>query len=330
MGRHDIDTKLQRNGEPMTVQQETTEVPEYLVYHSTKVMLEKFWASYLEMEKDPDSFRPVPALLPALTHKMGGFGKGMFVVFGAPPKGGKSAALLSCVSYISKVKPNALIGFISNEMWEQQLTRAFLSNISYVDRSRMKNIELDTGEKRKIDEAIRDFGQGINCAWGYNITTFEDLHKWIRNVEEHFGQPMEFIIIDYIHLMDGEGRTMTEKVPWITRQMKKLTHIFPGICVISASQLNNEHIKNENYSHTAFLYGGVDRDADAGIIIAPFKDESDRVVEGLKILHLPVVREGRGGEEKVAFRGEYALITGTQPEPREDIDELLANLEFAI
>jgi len=299
-----------------------------LEFMTTKEFLNFTWDLYKEKAKDPDQFRPLPLLVPELTAAMGGLDKGTFVVFGAPPKGGKSAALLSCVSYISKHKPSALIGFISNEMWKEQLGRAFISNISHVNRGRIKNIDLDAGEIEKVDRALRDHGNGINCAWEWNITKFDVLDTWIRMVQDKHSAPMEYLIIDYIHLMDGQGTSPIQRIPWITREMKRLTHTFNGMCVISAAQLNNDHIKNENWSHTAFLYGGVDRDADAGIIIAPHKDDSGRKIDGVKELHTPIVREGEGGMVKMAFRGEYALLTGTAPDPLDDAAARVANLRF--
>jgi replicative DNA helicase len=297
---------------------------------STKEFIEEVWTTYKEKAQDPEAHRPVAALIPELTYKMGGFGKGMFIVFGAPPKGGKTAALLSSVTHITKIKPNALVGFISNEMWKEQLGRALLSNIAHVDRGRMKNFDLDAGEERKIEEAIMNHGQGMKCAWAWNLTKVNDVYDWIEETEQKYGAPMEYLLVDYVQLMDGEGSGPVQKVPWITRTMKQMTLKYDGMCVISASQLNADHIKRKDWSHTAFLYGGVDRDADAGIILAPHTDDYGNEVQNMKQLHLPVVREGMGGMTKITFLGQYALLAPTAPEPRDGSVLASRDLEFEL
>lgn len=297
---------------------------------TTKQFLDGFWNEYLEEEKHPDLYRPLPAIVPELTSAIGGYAPGYFGVYGAPPKGGKSAALMSSATHIAKIKPTALMGYISNEMWRKQLGRSLMANIAHVDRTRIQQFELEEGEKRKIEEAKRDIGVGINAHWAWNITKMDDIEKWILEVQEATGERMEFIIIDYIHLMEAPGNTMIQQIPWITRRMKQLTQKFEGIMVLSAAQLNQEHIKAKRWDQTAFLYGGVQLDADWAVIIAPHYDDYDRKVEGRRELHAAVVREGKGGMVHAAFRGEYSLLTALQPETHTEIDQMVKNLEFVV
>ena len=73
---------------------------DHMEFISTKQFLEDVWDDYLDREKDPEKYRPIDPIVPELAEQFGGYLAGQFGVWGAPPKGGKSAALMSSATHI--------------------------------------------------------------------------------------------------------------------------------------------------------------------------------------------------------------------------------------
>ena len=242
----------------------------------------------------------LPSGFTKLDRVTGGFKSKELVIIAGRPGMGKTAFALQLAKNMAEF--NNTIGFFSLEMSDDSLARRYISNVS--GRS---NVELLTG-KCNIDDLLSTSEQllklGIYIDDTSNISIVELRAKARKLIMQH---GIKVIVVDYLQLMRGEGRSREEEVSSISRGLKAIAKDL-DISVIACSQINREsEARKDKRPQLSDLResGAIEQDADMVFLLyrpvyykisTVMSDGCDISTEGLLIVDIAKNRNGATGE----------------------------------
>jgi replicative DNA helicase len=242
----------------------------------------------------------VPSGFTRLDRITGGFKRGELTIVAGRPGMGKSAIALQLAKNAAEM--NYPCGFFSCEMSDESIARRYLSGCSG-----KSNVELLTG-KCNVEQLLKDSENlvklGIYIDDTSNITIIE-LRSKVRKLMLRYN--IKMVIVDYLQLMKGEGKSREQEVSSISRGLKALAKDM-DIPVIALSQINRQ--SEERANNKAKLSdlresGAIEQDADMVMLLyrpayygvpKVTSDGSDISTEGLLIVDLAKNRNGATGE----------------------------------
>ena len=207
-----------------------------------------------------------------LDYKTAGLQPSDLVLIAARPSMGKTAFVLNMAQHICfKDKRNAVI--FSLEMSKEQLINRLLSLESRVDSQAIRTGTLsDTDWENVIEgaETIAKSGLIIDDTPGIRIS---ELRSRCRRYHQEFG--LSVVIIDYLQLMSGKGRTDSrqQEISEISRSLKALAREL-HVPVVALSQLSRAVEKRDD--HRPMLSdlresGAIEQDAD--VVMFLYRDD---------------------------------------------------------
>jgi replicative DNA helicase len=245
-----------------------------------------------------------------LDDKLHGFRPGQLIVCGARPAMGKSAFGSSIVMNAAasdghEFGRRARCALISLEMDTHQIITRMLASRGEVDGSRLFAGRMDTDERERIMDAVRDVSDLPIVIDDSPSMTVHRLRGRLRRIQQ--SQGLDLAVIDYIQLLRVGGRHESRQieVSEISRSLKALAREL-GIPIIALCQLSRQVESRENKRpQLADLResGSIEQDADVvmflfreGYYKPDVADPSDATVIVAKN------REGGTGEVKLHFR----------------------------
>lgn len=235
----------------------------------------------------------------SLDYIIGGIDNTDIVVIGARPSVGKSAL-------VSQIIVNALacklkIVYYSLEMSERQTYQRLVSNLANIELDKVRFSKyLDITQKAVYDRAnklLEDSNVFIRCQSGITVSRIKRDCMYISD--------LDFIIIDYLQLMKGEGRynNRTAEVGEISKSLKALSMELK-VPIILLSQLNRVSTMTATKEPTmAELRESGDIEQDASIVIILWNlDEDNKSKKGVKV---EKNRNGNTGKMVFNFYGQY-------------------------
>ena len=205
--------------------------------------------------------------------KTSGLQKSDLIILAARPAMGKTAFALS-LALNAAIKGRASIMMFSMEMAKEQLGQRLLAMESKVDMQKIKTGKLDTRDWEDINYALdRLSNTDINIDDTPGISIMEMKSKCRRLKAE---KGLDLVIIDYLQLMNPEGRSSdsrTQEISVISRNLKLLAREL-DCPVIVLSQLSRA--PEQRTDHRPMLSdlresGSIEQDAD--IVIFLYRDE---------------------------------------------------------
>ena len=205
--------------------------------------------------------------------KTSGLQKSDLIILAARPAMGKTAFALS-LALNAAIKGRASIMMFSMEMAKEQLGQRLLAMESKVDMQKIKTGKLDTRDWEDINYALdRLSNTDINIDDTPGISIMEMKSKCRRLKAE---KGLDMVIIDYLQLMNPEGRSSdsrTQEISVISRNLKLLAREL-DCPVIVLSQLSRA--PEQRTDHRPMLSdlresGSIEQDAD--IVIFLYRDE---------------------------------------------------------
>lgn len=172
-----------------------------------------------------------------LDKKMCGLNPGNLYVIGARPSIGKTALALSILDYIAG-EEKMPCAFFSVEMSKQQLGERMLAMVSGVDGQKIRSNALHQGQVSQLTEAAAklssfdDYPLIIDTL--PNLTPMQLISRTKRYIAKY---GVQAVFVDYIQIMNGEGKSANERVTNISQATKTLARE-AKIPVVSLSQLN--------------------------------------------------------------------------------------------
>lgn len=264
----------------------------------------------------------------ALDDFLGGLQKSDLVVLAARPSLGKTSLALN-IARTAAVNQKACVALCSLEMSREAIVQRLLSSESGVE---IRNVRL--GRFGEVDEARIMEASGVLSEAPIYIDDSPqlrvlDIRSKIRRL--HFERNVDLIIIDYLQLIQGDGRneTRVQEISKITRSLKALAREL-DTPVLAVSQLSRavewraSHIPQLSDLRES---GSIEQDADVVLFI--YRDDMYYTVEEWSKLHdiekepyprgladiiIAKHRNGPTGQLKLRFVGRTAKFVSLEAE----------------
>ena len=256
----------------------------------------------------------IPSGFTDLDNMTAGFQNSDFVLVAARPSMGKTAFVLNIAEYMA-VKKEKAVAIFSLEMSEEQLVNRMFSLESKVKANNLRVGDLQDEEWAKLIEAAGVIGETnlhIDATPGISIAEMRSkCRKWKL---EH---GVEIIIIDYLQLMSGSGRSESrqQEISEISRSLKALAREL-NVPVIALSQLSRA--VEQRTDHRPMLSdlresGAIEQDADMVMFI--YRDDyynKDTERQNIAEIIIAKQRNGSIGTVELVWLPEYTKFANMQ------------------
>lgn len=214
---------------------------------------------------------PLPYTLSGFTgldELLGGFQRSDLIIVGGRPSMGKTSLVLN-IARNAAVEQGACVALFSLEMARDSLVWRLLSSESGVNLSRIRLGLHTEEEERMIMEATGKLSE---------TSIYIDDTPQLRMVEMrskarrlHFEHPIDLIILDYLHLMqtDGRSESRVQEIGFITRSLKGLARELdtPVLVVSQLSRLPEQRASHIPQLSDLRESGSIEQDADVVIFV---------------------------------------------------------------
>jgi len=286
-------------------------------------VLDKYFEAAPPSEEEGGAREQMPYVLSnfvGLDEFLGGFQRSDLVIIAGRPSMGKTSLGLSIARNVA-VEQKACVAFFSLEMSRESIVMRFLASESGVNSQRVRFGLHTEDEERHIMDATGVLSEAA---------IFLDDSPQLRVVEMrskarrlHFERGLDLIIVDYLQLMQGEGRgeNRVQEISYISRSLKALSREL-NVPVIAVSQLSRQvEWRSSHIPQLADLResGSIEQDADVVIFI--YRDEYYHTEEEWQLQHpdreypreeadviVAKNRNGPTGQIKLRFRRNLATF----------------------
>ena len=237
------------------------------------------------------------------------------IILAARPAMGKTAFALS-VAQQAAVKGGASVMIFSMEMSKEQLGQRLLSMESRIDMQSLKTGNLERTDWDQINMALDVLSKAdINIDDTPGISISEMRSKCRKYKLEH---DLKLIIIDYLQLMSGSGRSTDsrqQEISDISRSLKALAREL-NVPVLALSQLSRA--VEQRPDHRPMLSdlresGAIEQDADVVMFI--YRDDyynKDTELKGISEIIIAKQRNGPIGTVNLAWLPEYTKFANLE------------------
>lgn len=235
----------------------------------------------------------------------GGLHPGNLIVIAGRPSMGKTAFAISLAFNIAQIHDSPTMIF-SLEMSKEEVVTRFLSTISGIDSTHLREGKIENNDWEPLSRAIglvseaKIFIDGLPCPSPHQIRSI------VRKTIAKHGQ-LKLVVIDYLQLMvDGSDARLVQRLGELTRQLKLLAKEC-NVPVIILSQLNRrlEERSNKRPIMSDIRDSGrVEEDAD--VILAIYRNEyynPDSPDKSIAEISCLKQRNGPTGTVKLLFNG---------------------------
>ncbi|MDK4535699.1 replicative DNA helicase, partial [Kingella kingae] len=243
------------------------------------------------------------------------------------PSMGKTAFSINIAEHVA-INEKLPVAIFSMEMGAAQLVMRMLSSVGRVDQSVLKNGSLQREHWERLNEAVAELTFAPMFIDETSALTVLEIRARARRLAKKFNGKLGLIIIDYLQLMSGSGRTdnRAAELGEISRSLKALAKELQ-VPVIALSQLSRtvEHRTDKRPMMSDLRESGaIEQDAD--LIMFMYRDEyytkEKSEFKGLAECIIGKHRNGPTGRIYLTFLGQF-----TKFENAAYIPESTASLE---
>lgn len=250
-----------------------------------------------------------------LDYRTAGMQPSDLILVAARPSMGKTAFVLNIAQYVA-FKQAKTVAIFSLEMSKEQLVNRLFSMESKVDSQHLRTGNLSDAEWEKLIESAGIIGKSnliIDDTPGISIS---ELRSKCRKYKlEH---NLEMIIIDYLQLMSGSGRSTDsrqQEISDISRSLKALAREL-HVPVIALSQLSRA--VEQRPDHRPMLSdlresGAIEQDADVVMFI--YRDDyynKDTEKKGIAEIIIAKQRNGPIGTVELVWLPDFTKFANLQ------------------
>ncbi len=208
-----------------------------------------------------------------LDAKTSGLQKSDLIILAARPAMGKTAFALS-LALNAAVKGGASVMIFSMEMAKEQLGQRLLSMESKVEMQKLKTGRLERLDWDDVNSALEVLsGAEIFIDDTAGISIMEMKSKCRRLKAEN---KLDLIIIDYLQLMNPEGRSLdsrTQEISVISRNLKLLARELDCPVIVLSQLSRNPEQRTDHRPMLSDLRDSGSIEQDADIVIFLYRDE---------------------------------------------------------
>lgn len=250
-----------------------------------------------------------------LDYRTAGMQPSDLILIAARPSMGKTAFALNIAQYVA-FKQNKTVAIFSLEMSKEQLVNRLFSMESKVDSQHLRTGNLSDAEWEKLIESAGVIGKSnliIDDTPGISISEMRS--KCRKYKLEH---NLEMIIIDYLQLMSGSGRSTDsrqQEISDISRSLKALAREL-HVPVLALSQLSRA--VEQRPDHRPMLSdlresGAIEQDADVVMFI--YRDDyynKDTEKKGIAEIIIAKQRNGPIGTVELVWLPDFTKFANLQ------------------
>ena len=229
-----------------------------------------------------------------LDYRMSGLQPSDLVLVAARPSMGKTAFVLNIAQYVA-FHSNLATAIFSLEMSKEQLVNRLFALEARVDAQLLRSGNLADSDWEKLIEGAGTIGKSkliIDDTPGISIS---ELRSKCRKYK--LEQDLKLVIIDYLHLMSGSGRSDSrqQEISDISRSLKGLAREL-NVPVIALSQLSRQ--VEQRPDHRPMLSdlresGAIEQDADVVMFI--YRDDYyNKDTENKNIAEIIIAKQRNG------------------------------------
>ncbi len=249
----------------------------------------------------------VPTGFVDLDEKLAGLHGSELILIAARPAMGKTAFALNIAQYAA-MKAGVPTAIFSLEMSKEQLATRLIAMDSMVDSQSIRTGQLVDSDWDKLIDSTHRVGSTpmfIDDTPGISIS---ELRSKCRKLKQT--QNLGLIVIDYLQLMNGSGRTESrqQEISEISRSLKKLAREL-NVPVIALSQLNRAADAREDHKPVMSDLresGAIEQDAD--VILFIYRDDyynKESEKPGIAEIIVAKQRNGSTGPVELVWLGKY-------------------------
>ena len=264
----------------------------------------------------------------ALDDFLGGLQRSDLIILAARPSMGKTSLALN-IARNAAINQKACIAFCSLEMSREAVVQRLLASESGVDSRKVRLGRFSEQDEIKIMEASGILSEAPIYIDDSPQLRCLDIRSKVRRL--HFEHNIDLIIIDYLQLIQGNGRSETrvQEISKITRDLKTLAREL-NVPVLAVSQLSRavewraSHIPQLSDLRES---GSIEQDAD--IVLFVYRDdmyfsreewskvhdiEKEPYPSGIADIIIAKHRNGPLGQLKLRFLGKTAKFANLEAE----------------
>ncbi|HEU5187257.1 MAG TPA: replicative DNA helicase [Candidatus Saccharimonadales bacterium] len=260
-----------------------------------------------ELHRNKDGLRGIRTGFRDLDSLTAGLQRSDLIILAARPAMGKTTLVTNLAYNIATIEKQSVL-FFSLEMSKEQLVDRMLADAAGVDAWNIRTGKLSDDDFEKISHAMGEMAEApIYIDDTPGATVLELRTKARRAAHEH---PLGMIIIDYLQLMQGSGRSdgnRVQEVSEISRGLKLVAREL-NVPVIALSQLSRSvESRNPPVPQLSDLResGSIEQDADIVAFIyreAYYNPETER--QNVTDLIIAKHRNGPTGKVELYFHPE--------------------------
>lgn len=270
--------------------------------------------------KNKGSVTGIPTGFTDLDYRTAGMQPSDLVLIAARPSMGKTAFVLNIAQHVA-FKKNLPVVIFSLEMSKEQLVNRMFSLESSVDAQKLRTGQLNDQDWERLIESAGVIGKSqlmIDDTPGISVS---ELRSKCRKLKLEHGLSM--IIIDYLQLMSGSGRTDSrqQEISDISRALKAIAREM-NVPVLALSQLSRA--VEQRPDHRPMLSdlresGAIEQDADVVMFIYRddyYNHDTDR--KGVSEIIIAKQRNGPIGTVELAWLPEYTKFANLERAKKSD------------
>lgn len=228
---------------------------------------------------------------------------GMFVILAADSSVGKTALALQFAYHMAETGKR--VGFVSLETTQESLTNRLMAEtqVAGIEMKRSKWKKLTKYDFRSASEAGRR-SEDIPLRIIRNADTVERIRA--RVIQRRF----DVVFIDYLQLLQAEGRSRAEVVTQISMQLHRMAQQL-GVVVVGLSQItppdkgSSRRLTKDDLRESRQLK----HDADVIMLMTPAEDGN----KGLRELNVDKNKDDRTGRLLLSFDAAHMSFSYTSP-----------------
>ena len=262
----------------------------------------------------------IPTGFVDLDYRTAGLQPSDLILIAARPSMGKTAFVLNIAQYVA-FHEDMCTAIFSLEMSKEQLVNRLFSLESHVDAQALRTGNLSDADWEKLIEGAGVIGNShliIDDTPGISIAEMRS--KCRKYKLEH---DLKLIIIDYLQLMSGSGKSSDsrqQEISDISRSLKALAREL-SVPVIALSQLSRA--VEQRPDHRPMLSdlresGAIEQDADVVMFI--YRDDyynKDTELKGVSEIIIAKQRNGPIGTVNLAWLPQYTKFANLEHNPGE-------------
>lgn len=242
-----------------------------------------------------------------LDYKTAGMQPSDLILVAARPSMGKTAFVLNIAQYVA-FKDNKAVAIFSLEMSKEQLVNRLLSLESKVNSQAIRTGNMKDDEWERLVESADVIAKSKLIIDDTPSISMAELRSKCRKFKLEYD--LQMIIIDYLQLMSGSGRTESrqQEISDISRSLKALAREL-NVPVIALSQLSRA--VEQRPDHRPMLSdlresGAIEQDADVVMFI--YRDDyynKDTELKNVAEINIAKQRNGAIGTINLAWLPDY-------------------------